>query len=113
MNLLRNYRWPGNVRELQNVLERAALLSKGTTLEPKDFPEKLSETPNSIPVGESTPSSPSLESIEKAYIYWVLSQTDWNKSKAAEILGIDNSTLYRKINKYKFQKEQHPTTMPG
>jgi len=104
MNLLRKYRWPGNVRELQNVLERAALLSKSTTLEPKDFPEKLSEAPDSTPVGESTPSSPSLESIEKAYIYWVLSQTDWNKSKAAEILGIDNSTLYRKINKYKFTK---------
>jgi len=102
MNLLHKYRWPGNVRELQNVLERAALLGKGTILEPNDLPEKLSELPEVIPVGEPSPASPTLESIEKAYIYWVLNQTDWNKSRAAEILGIDNSTLYRKINKYNF-----------
>lgn len=102
--LLRKYRWPGNVRELHNILERAVLLSKGTTLDASDFPEKLAQSPDVAPIETSTPSSPSLESIEKAYIYWVLNQTDWNKSKAAEILGIDNSTLYRKINKYKFAK---------
>ncbi len=109
---LQKYHWPGNVRELHNVLERAVLLGKSTTLEAADFPEKLAQTPKTSPVDDSPPSSPTMESIEKAYIYWVLSQTDWNKSKAAEILGIDNSTLYRKINKYKFTKKA-PTDVPS
>jgi len=108
LELLHHYRWPGNVRELQNVLERAALLSRGSTLEQKDFPEKLTEPAEVVPVGGPAPASPTLESIEKAYIYWVLNQTDWNKSRTAEILGIDNSTLYRKINKYKFT-DRRPT----
>ena len=102
LDLLRSCRWPGNVRELHNVLERAALLSRGEMLEPKDFPDKLSEPTEVAPISGSAPKSPTLESIEKAYIYWVLNQTDWNKSRTAQILGIDNSTLYRKISKYKF-----------
>jgi len=105
LKLLRKYRWPGNVRELHNVLERAALLGKGAVLDVADFPDKLSQAPEIAPVDNAPPSSPTLESIEKAYIYWVLNQTDWNKSKTAEILGIDNSTLYRKINKYNFARK--------
>lgn len=105
LKLLCRYRWPGNVRELQNILERATLLSKGSTLEAVDFPEKLCQAPDIAPIDDAPPSSPTLESIEKAYIYWVLNQTDWNKSKTAEILGIDNSTLYRKINKYNFARK--------
>jgi len=108
MEKLRTYRWPGNVRELQNLLERAALLSKRNTLEPKDFPEQVAECADIGPVSAPAPASPTLESIEKAYIYWVLNQTDWNKSKAADILGIDNSTLYRKINKYNFSGDRPP-----
>ncbi len=106
LKLLRRYRWPGNVRELQNILERAVLLSKGTTIDPSDIPEKLHQEAPAAPVEDTSPESPTLESIEKAYIYWVLNQTDWNKSKTAEILGIDSSTLYRKINKYKFSKNE-------
>lgn len=104
--LLRKYRWPGNVRELQNVLERAVLLGHNSVLQPKDFPEKLAEPTEISPVDVAPPASPTLESIEKAYIFWVLNQTDWNKSRAADILGIDNSTLYRKINKYNFARKQ-------
>lgn len=100
--LLKNYRWPGNVRELQNVIERAVVLSKGGSLDVSDFPEKMREAAPVSPAGESNPESPTLESIEKAYIYWVLNQTEWQKAKAASILGIDSSTLYRKINKYGF-----------
>ncbi len=106
LKVLRRYRWPGNVRELQNALERAVLLSKGTNIEPADFSEKLHQETAATPVEAASPASPTLESIEKAYIYWVLNQTDWNKSKTAEILGIDSSTLYRKINKYKFSKKE-------
>ncbi|HSH00111.1 MAG TPA: sigma-54 dependent transcriptional regulator, partial [candidate division Zixibacteria bacterium] len=100
--LLRQYRWPGNVRELQNVIERAVVLSKTDQLDVSDFPQKLSQTDSAVVSEETSSPTPTLESIEKAYIYWVLNQTDWQKSKAAQILGIDNSTLYRKINKYRF-----------
>ena len=106
--LLRGYHWPGNVRELQNVIERAVVLSKKSTLDVADFPEKLSAEPTVSPASEDSPGSPTLESIEKAYIYWVLNQTDWQKAKAAQILGIDNSTLYRKINKYNLSKGEAP-----
>jgi DNA-binding NtrC family response regulator len=112
LDLLRTCRWSGNVRELQNVLERAALFSKSAVLELKDFPERLSEPSEVSPVSEPTPASPTMESIEKAYIYWVLNQTDWNKSKAAEILGIDNSTLYRKIHKYNFAERRGAEKTP-
>jgi len=100
--LLTKYNWPGNVRELQNVIERAVVLSAQPTLDVADFPEKLAQVAAVSPAGHAPASSPTLESIEKAYIYWVLNQTEWQKAKAAQILGIDSSTLYRKINKYKF-----------
>lgn len=101
MSLLRNYSWPGNIRQLENVLERAVLLAKGAMIVPKDLPE-LSESDEIVdPVSEfSMQSIPDLETIEKAYIYYVLSQNDWQKAKAAKILGIDVSTLYRKIERY-------------
>lgn len=100
LSLLRSYQWPGNVRELQNVIERAVVLSKKPILDKADFPEKLSIPAAMTPASEKKAETPTLESIEKAYIYWVLNQTDWQKTRAAQILGIDNSTLYRKINKY-------------
>jgi len=100
LELLRGYAWPGNVRELQNVIERAVVLSKKPALDRDDFPEKLSAPSAMTPATDSVAETPTLESIEKAYIYWVLNQTDWQKTRAAQILGIDNSTLYRKINKY-------------
>jgi DNA-binding NtrC family response regulator len=98
---LAKYRWPGNVRELENCIERAILLSRKDTIELADFPAKIAENePTSIMANESQ-STPTLESIEKAYIYYIMSQTQGKKSKAAEILGIDSSTLYRKLEKYK------------
>lgn len=107
--LLRTYAWPGNVRELENTIERAVLLSRSDTLDVGDFPEKLRESPD---VGEpgivqpGQPSNPTLESIEKAYIHYVMSQTDGKKAEAARILGIDASTLYRKIQRYDLKEFQ-------
>lgn len=101
IELLQNYPWPGNIRQLENVLERAAVLARGTVIMPGDLPE--------LNDGEAGASSrhgilfkpiPDLEAIEKAYIYFVLSQNDWQKARAAKILGIDSSTLYRKIERY-------------
>ncbi|MEW5795550.1 MAG: sigma-54 dependent transcriptional regulator [Candidatus Zixiibacteriota bacterium] len=100
MEVLRRYSWPGNVRELENVIERAILLSRSATLEPSDFPEKLIRSEETQLVREVAPVTPTLESIEKAYIHYVMTQTDGKKAEAARILGIDTSTLYRKIQRY-------------
>ncbi len=104
LEILVNYRWPGNVRELENTIERAVLLSKADTIHPSDFPEKLSQPDQMQVVSDAEPANPTLESIEKAYIHYVMSQTDGKKSKAARILGIDTSTLYRKIDRYNLKE---------
>ena len=108
LELLHNYRWPGNVRQLENMLERAVLLAKGKAILPSDLPE-LNESSastcqdNTGPAEQETSAlqtQPNLETIEKAYISYILAENNWQKAKAAKILGIDASTLYRKIERY-------------
>jgi DNA-binding NtrC family response regulator len=105
MDILRGYGWPGNVRELENTIERAILLNRSDRLEPADLPDKLTRSDPVQVVGEAEPANPTLESIEKAYIHYVMSQTDGKKSEAARILGIDTSTLYRKIQRYELKND--------
>ncbi len=101
LRVLSQYHWPGNVRELENIIERAVLLNKGEVLELADFPEKLLTTPSDTPASATAiPATPTLESIEKAYIHFVMTQAGGKKSEAAKVLGIDPSTLYRKIERY-------------
>ncbi len=99
--------WPGNVREFENTITRAFLLSKTETIKPEDFPDKFAkeEVSEELAPEQPNPANPTLESIEKAYIFWVLNQTGWQKAKAAKLLGIDASTLYRKIEKYGLKRE--------
>lgn len=102
---LQGYKWPGNVRELRNVIERAVALGSGSQLDAPDI--WLSELDTIAPVGGA--SSPayreaSLEEVEKRHILETLKHTDWNKSQAAAILGIERSTLDRKIKAYGLQK---------
>jgi DNA-binding NtrC family response regulator len=99
--------WPGNVRELENTITRAFLLSKTETIKPEDIPDKFAKEEISEELAPElpNPANPTLESIERAYIYWVLNQTGWQKAKAAKLLGIDASTLYRKIEKYGLKRE--------
>jgi DNA-binding NtrC family response regulator len=100
MNKLLSYSWPGNARELENTMERVILLAKDDEVKIKDLPENILSGEAVKLIEETRPETPSLETIEKSYIYWVLQRADWQKSKAAQILGIDSSTLYRKIEKY-------------
>jgi DNA-binding NtrC family response regulator len=107
LELLRSYQWPGNVRQLENMLERAVLLAKGKAIMPADLPELSEKSPGKDGVKEGEDyqtgillSQPNLETIEKAYIHFILAENNWQKSKAAKILGIDTSTLYRKIERY-------------
>lgn len=106
MKVLYKYDWPGNVRELENCIERAVLFSRGETIEVSDFPAKIIEGKPKTIISEKTPETPTLESIEKAYIYYVMQQAKGKKSRAARLLGIDSSTLYRKLERYKLQERK-------
>lgn len=108
-NVLGAYSWPGNVRELENTIERAILLTKGDLLTPDSFPESVTSGKPAGLVQANAPTTPTLESIEQAYIFWILDQCGGNKSKAARTLGIDTSTLYRKLGKYDKQKPNKNT----
>lgn len=110
LRLLEAYNWPGNVRELENTIERAILFNRSQEIEPADLPDcVVSPEPERI-VTEATPETPTLESIEKAYIHFVMSQTNGHKAEAARILGIDASTLYRKIDRYRLKEIIPPST---
>ncbi|MGL6076711.1 MAG: sigma 54-interacting transcriptional regulator [Fimbriiglobus sp.] len=103
LSKLTSYRWPGNVRELKNVIERAVALSNQAMIDDSDIwlsPLELLEV-KADPV-EFEPQS--LEKLEKEHIIRTLQHTDWNKSRTAEILGIERSTLDRKIKAYEIKK---------
>ena len=103
---LTEYEWQGNVRELENSIERAVLLTRNDTIDLSDFPQKIVDFKGKSLISSEKPSTPTLESIEKAYIYYIMNQTRGKKSKAARILGIDNSTLYRKLERYKLEENE-------
>jgi len=94
------YDWPGNVRELENALERAGVLTKGATISLAAMPAKITEHRAEPLVADQPHINPTLDVIERAYITWVLQSEGGNKTRAAEVLGIDPSTLYRKLSRY-------------
>ena len=94
------YEWPGNVRELENALERAATLTTGEVIQAASLPVRVTERRAAPVVSERNHPNPTLETIERAYIMWVLQGEGGNKTRAAEVLGIDPSTLYRKLGRY-------------
>jgi DNA-binding NtrC family response regulator len=94
------YDWPGNVRELENALEHAAILARGGEISADCLPERITARRAEPLVGEKAHDNPTLEHIERAYIMWVLQNEGGNKSRAAQVLGIDPSTLYRKLSRY-------------
>jgi DNA-binding NtrC family response regulator len=97
---LQSYAWPGNVRELENAMERAIILSTGSEIPLSALPRAVTDQRAAPLVSPRTPPNPTLEAIERAYIMWVLTSENGNKSRTAEVLGIDPSTLYRKLGRY-------------
>ena len=104
---LARYRWPGNVRELRNVIERAVVLSHGTEIAidellltnlntASESKMEFNMTQRYVPE--------SLSEVERRHITSTLNETEWNKSRAAQILGIERSTLDRKIKKHGISK---------
>jgi DNA-binding NtrC family response regulator len=99
------YEWPGNVRELENALEHAVVLTRGNLIDAGSLPERITKRRKEPLVAERSYRNPTLEVIERAYIMWVLQAEGGNKTRAAEVLGIDPSTLYRKLSRYEEQVE--------
>lgn len=116
MQQLLSYRWPGNVRELKNVIERAVVLCSGNRIDQEDLLlSNLStsgDTREIVPTdGDGRPVSIpdsfrplSLSDMEADHIRQTLDHTDWNKSQTAKLLGIERSTLDRKIRRYKIRR---------
>jgi two-component system response regulator HydG len=100
MDAVMVYEWPGNVRELQNALEHAVVLSPGSLIEPQHLPDRITRRKKEPLVAERAQPNPALDLIERAYIMFVLQAEGGNKTRAAEVLGIDPSTLYRKLSRY-------------
>lgn len=104
MQLLMNYDFPGNVRELENIIERGVALANENAIEVAHLPEDLRAL--SIRTFRKKEGKiPSLEDQEMAYIKWVLTETGGNKTTAAQILGIDRVSLWRKLKKYGLEPE--------
>jgi two-component system response regulator AtoC len=118
MWLLENYDWPGNIRELENAVVRAAALCD-QIVRPEDLPERVrsfkgahagSSRPN-VAKGADEPLL-SLADLERRHILRVLARTAGNKQAAARILGIDRTTLQRKLERYELEKLNGATISP-
>ncbi len=112
MEELLRYRWPGNVRELKNVIERAVVIGTGEYIDHNDLVLSTLKTAGDTESGgqlasvDQTFEPTSLADMERIHILQTLNSTGWNKSRAASILGIERSTLDRKIRRYSLVAER-------
>jgi len=104
LEAMQAYDWPGNVRELENALERAGILAKGSSISLSALPGKVTDRKREPLVSGAAQANPTLDTIERAYILWVLENEGGNKPRTAEILGIDPSTLHRKLSRYDLEE---------
>ncbi len=95
------YDWPGNVRELENFVERAVIMHAGAKSIPFDPPQALGRRPERDVLSRARSERWDLERLEREYILECLEATHWHQGEAAEILGINRRTLYRKLKKYR------------
>ena len=110
MEAMLTYRWPGNVREMKNVVERAVVLCRGDMIDVDDLVlstlKTSGDTEAELPGGNGGFEEAPLAEIERRHILATLKSTGWNKSRAAGILGIERSTLDRKIRRYELSSQR-------
>jgi DNA-binding NtrC family response regulator len=97
MKIFMDYSWPGNVRELENVVQRAVTLCRSETVTPDDLPAIMTRGSDESYMDGAIGKGRTLEELEREYVRHVLTEVRGNRSRAAEILGIDRKTLYRKL----------------
>ena len=102
IELLKAYDFPGNVRELENIVERGVAIATSNTIETAHLPEDLRELAIRT-FRKKEGRLPSLEEQERDYIQWVLQETGGNQTLAAQILGIDRVSLWRKLKRYQME----------
>jgi DNA-binding NtrC family response regulator len=122
MDTLRRYAFPGNVRELSNIVERAAVLAKGQTIGVEDLPTQVVEPDAKAPLRagggaaapaqDDTPWVPmtltaAMEAPERRIILKALAANGWNRTATAEQLGINRTTLYKKMRALGIDPEEH------
>ncbi len=101
LKLLERYSWPGNVRELENVIERAVILARGPYLTSENFPPTVVEAKPVAPLCKGVmPLDKALEDPEKQIIHSALEYCGWSRKKAADLLQINRTTLFKKMRKY-------------
>jgi len=111
MRLLMGYPWPGNVRELENTVERAAILAETDVIHTHDLPEKLHNP--SVASAGLPGTGMTLEELERDHMKRVLTEVKGDKVKAAQLLGIHLSTLYRKVQRYRLDDDEADQAMPA
>jgi len=102
MVLLVRHKWPGNVRELENAIERAVVVCQSSFVGTDHLPGSVRKIRSDLLVTRES----SLAALEKEHILSILKKNDWHIKRSAEELGIDRSTLYAKMKKFRFQKEE-------
>jgi DNA-binding NtrC family response regulator len=100
LKILLAYPWPGNVRELENVVERAVALAESDQITPEDLPSQVRERRSSDVLAGALARGLTLSELEREYISRVLQAEGGNKTRAAQRLGLDRKTLYRKLEEY-------------
>ena len=104
MDIVKAYDFPGNVRELENIIERGVAITTGDTIEATHLPDDLRELAIRT-FRKKEGRLPSLEEQERDYIRWVLEEAGGNQTLAAQILGIDRVSLWRKLKRYELAGE--------
>jgi transcriptional regulator with PAS, ATPase and Fis domain len=107
LDALSSYHWPGNVRELENMIERLVVFSRTTNIQIADLPPTV--TPRAPALEKRLfDDLPSLEEIERRYLVHVLEQVSGNRTRAAEVMGIDRRTLYRMAERFGIPLAEQP-----
>lgn len=103
LDTLMRYGWPGNVRELRNTIERLVVSTRGTLIESVDLPDLATR-----PAQGEHPFAdlPKLDELERRYLKYVLTAVGGNRTRVAEVLGIDRRTLYRMAERFKLPLDE-------